>query len=77
MAVPLLDVVAQNRALESELQDAFRRVLRSGHYILGDEVQLFEKEMATRCDAAHGIGTSSDTDALLLALLSLGIGPRR
>ena len=75
MAVPLLDVAAQNRALESELQEAFTRVLRSGHYILGDEVQLFEKEMATRCGAAHGIGTSSGTDALLLALLSLGIGP--
>ena len=57
--MPLLDVVAQNRALESELQDAFSRVLRSGHYILGDEVQLFEKEMATRCGAAHGIGASS------------------
>ena len=75
MAVPLLDVVAQNRALESELQDAFRRVLRSGHYILGQEVQLFEKEMATRCGVAHGIGTSSGTDAHLLAHLSLGIGP--
>ena len=75
MAVPLLDVVAQNRALESELQDAFKRVLRSGHYILGEEVQLFEKEMAKRCGVAHGIGTSSGTDALLLALLSLGIGP--
>lgn len=75
MAVPLLDVAAQNRALESGLQDAFRRVLRSGHYILGQEVQLFEKEMAKRCGVAHGIGTSSGTDALLLALLSLGIGP--
>ena len=71
MAVPLLDVAAQNRALESELKDAFRRVLRSGHYILGAEVQLFEKEMAKCCGVAHGIGASSGTDALL----SLGIGP--
>ena len=75
MAVPLLDVAAQNLALEAGLQDAFTRVLHSGHYILGKEVRAFENEIADRCGAAHGIGVSSGTDALLLALMSLGIGP--
>ena len=75
MAVPLLDVAAQNLALEAELQDAFTRVLPSGRYILGDEVSAFENETAARCGAAHGIGTSSGTDALLLALMCLDIGP--
>ena len=75
MAVPLLDVAAQNLTLDAELQDAFTRVLHSGRYILGEEVSSFEKETAARCGAVHGIGTSSGTDALLLALMCLGIGP--
>ena len=75
MAVPLLDVAAQNLALEAELQDAFTRVLHSGRYILGEEVSSFENESATCCGTVHGIGVSSGTDALLLALMSLGIGP--
>ena len=75
MAVPLLDVTAQNLALGAELQDAFTRVLHSGRYILGEEVSSFENESAARCGTVHGIGVSSGTDALLLALMSLGIGP--
>jgi len=75
MAVPLLDVPAQNGPLESELQAAFLRVLQSGRYILGPEVQAFEEEMATDCGVPHAIGVSSGTDALLLALMSIGIGP--
>ena len=75
MAVPLLDVPAQNGPLESELQAAFLRVLQSGHYILGPEVQTFEEEMATDCGVPYAIGVSSGTDALLLALMSIGIGP--
>ena len=75
MAVPLLDVAAQNLALGTELQDAFNSVLHSGRYILGEEVSSFENESATRCGTVHGIGVSSGTDALLLALMSLGIGP--
>ena len=75
MAVPLLNVAAQNLALGAELQDAFTRVLHSGRYILGEEVSSFENETAVRCGTVHGIGVSSGTDALLLALMSLGIGP--
>ena len=75
MAVPLLDVPAQNGPLEPELQAAFLRVLQSGRYILGPEVQAFEEEMAADCGVTHAVGVSSGTDALLLALMSIGIGP--
>jgi dTDP-4-amino-4,6-dideoxygalactose transaminase len=61
--------------VDAELEAAFRRVLRSGCYILGPEVDAFENDCANACEARHAIGVSSGTDALLLALMSLGIGP--
>ena len=75
MAVPLLDVPAQNGPLANELQNAFSRVLQSGRYVLGPEVQAFEQEMAKGSGVDFGIGVSSGTDALLVALLALEIGP--
>ena len=75
MAVPLLDVNAQNLPLEKELQAAFMRVLRSGHFIMGPDVSAFEGELATFVGAKYAIGVSSGTDAILLALMALGIGP--
>ncbi len=75
MSVPLLDLNAQNLALESELKSAFDRVLRSGQFILGPEVQDLEAKIAAMVDVRHGIGVSSGTDAILLALMTLGIGP--
>jgi dTDP-4-amino-4,6-dideoxygalactose transaminase len=74
MKVPLLDVKAQNGPLEEELKAAFERVLRSGCYILGPEVEELEKRVAEMAEARHGIGVSSGTDALLLALMVLGVG---
>jgi dTDP-4-amino-4,6-dideoxygalactose transaminase len=75
MNVPLLDLKPQNAALEPELQEAFARVLRSGHFILGPEVDKFERALAEFTGAKHALGLSSGTDAILVALMALGIGP--
>ena len=75
MPVPLLDVNAQNHPLEAEFTAAFQRVFRSGHFIMGSEVTAFEEEAARLVEAKHAIGISSGTDAILLALMALGIGP--
>ncbi len=74
MSVPLLDVNAQNLPLESELKAAFDSVLQSGRFIMGDEVTSFENEIAELVGAKYAIGCSSGTDAILLALMALGIG---
>ncbi|MDB6036755.1 MAG: Glutamine--scyllo-inositol transaminase [Verrucomicrobiales bacterium] len=73
MPVPLLDVNAQNLPLEPELKLAFERVLRSGQFILGPDVALFEKEIAELTGVRHAVGVSSGTDAILLALMALDI----
>jgi len=75
MNVNLFELKAQNGALEPELQEAFLRVLRSGHFILGPEVDRFERALAEFTGAKHALGVSSGTDAILLALMALGIGP--
>lgn len=75
MPVPLLDVNAQNLPLEAELTEVFTRVLRSGRFILGEEVDAFEAECAAFIGAEHAVSISSGTDALLAAFMALGIGP--
>jgi dTDP-4-amino-4,6-dideoxygalactose transaminase len=75
MQVPLLDLQRQNRPIESEILAAFHRVLRSGHFILGSEVERFEQDAAALAGVPFGIGMSSGTDAILVALMALGIGP--
>jgi dTDP-4-amino-4,6-dideoxygalactose transaminase len=75
MKVPLLELRRQNLPMEAELLDAFRRVLTSGQFILGPEVEQFESEAAAVAGARFGIGMSSGTDAILVALMALGIGP--
>lgn len=74
MDIPLLDLKAENLALEKEFKESFDRVLRSGWYCLGEEVTKFEQKAADCLGAPHAIGVSSGTDALLLALMALGVG---
>lgn len=75
MPVPLLDLNRQNAALHSELLAAFERVLGSGHFILGPEVEQLEREAAQLLGARHAVAMSSGTDAILVALMALGLGP--
>lgn len=73
--VPLCDLQAQFRDLQPQLEAAVARVLASGQVILGPEVAALEEEIAQYCGAAYGVGCSSGTDALSLALHTLGVGP--
>jgi dTDP-4-amino-4,6-dideoxygalactose transaminase len=73
--IPLCDVPAQYRALQTEIDTAVSRVLASGQVINGPEVSKLETEVASYCGAGHGVGCSSGSDALLLALSALGVGP--
>ena len=75
MKVPLLDLQAQLEYLEDDLMAAVTRVVKSTRYIQGPEVEEFEKEIADYCGAAYGVGVTSGTDALLISLMTLGIGP--
>lgn len=75
LKVPLLDLHAQYRPLREEILAAMTRVVDSQRFILGPEVEAFESEMAAMLGTAHAVAVSSGTDALLLALLALEIGP--
>jgi dTDP-4-amino-4,6-dideoxygalactose transaminase len=74
MQVPLLDLKPQYQPLAAEIQAAIERVCASQHFILGPAVREFEASVAAYCQCRHAIGVSSGTDALLLALMALGIG---
>ncbi len=72
--VPLLDLKAQFRTIEADVRAAIDRVVESQRFIMGPEVEALEGEIAAYCGAAHAIGVSSGTDALLVALMALGVG---
>jgi dTDP-4-amino-4,6-dideoxygalactose transaminase len=72
--VPLLDLKAQFAQIRSEVMPLIEEVCASQQFILGKHVRAFEEESARYCGASEGIGVSSGTDALLLALMALGIG---
>ena len=70
-----VDLAAEREALGEALPQALMRVLESGQYVLGPEVERFERDFARLCRAPHGIGVASGTDALVLALRALAIEP--
>src|SRR6266403_237907 len=75
MQVPLLDLKPQYRPLAAEIQAAIEKVCATQHFILGPGVKEREASVAAYSQCRHGVGVSSGTDALLLALMALGIGP--
>src|SRR5208337_1094675 len=74
-AVPFLDLYASYRELKNDIDAAISRVLESGWYILGAEVEAFEREFAAWCGTAHCVGVGNGLDALTLGLRALGVGP--
>lgn len=75
MKVPLLDITEQNRELRPEIEAALGRVLDTNAFILGGEVKELEEELAAYCRTKYAIGCASGSDALLLALMALDVGP--
>jgi dTDP-4-amino-4,6-dideoxygalactose transaminase len=75
MKVPLLDLTQQYEKIAAEVQAVIGRVCASQQFILGREVGELEQRMARYTGCEHGIGVSSGTDALLLALMALGVDP--
>ena len=75
MKVPLLDLQAQYAPLRAEILAAITRVADSQRFIMGPEIDAFEDELARMLGIPYAISVSSGTDALLLALMALGIGP--
>ncbi|HEX8634427.1 MAG TPA: DegT/DnrJ/EryC1/StrS family aminotransferase [Pyrinomonadaceae bacterium] len=73
MQVPLLDLKQQHERLRDELRAGVARVLDSQQFVLGEEVRLFEEEIARYCEVRHAVGCASGSDALLLALMALDI----
>ena len=73
--IPFLDLGASYRELKPKIDSAVARVLDSGWYILGPEVEAFEAEWASYCEANHAVGLANGLDALILALRVLDVGP--
>ncbi|MFH1288730.1 MAG: DegT/DnrJ/EryC1/StrS family aminotransferase, partial [bacterium] len=75
MFVPLVDMKSQYNLIKKEIDTAVQKVIESGRYIMGEEVEKFEQELAHHCGAKYAVGVSSGTDALYLALRVFDIGP--
>src|ERR1051325_5691502 len=75
MNVPFLDVAAAYTELRDEIDDAVNRVLKSGYYLLGNELDQFEQEFSRYCGVKHCIGVANGLDALHLILRAMDVGP--
>ena len=73
--IPLLDLASQHQPIQDEILAEIRRVVNSQKFILGEDVQKLEAEIASYCETSHAVGCASGSDALLLALMALEIGP--
>ena len=73
-SIPMVDPGAWHASIQNELEQAALDVLRSGRYIMGEQVELFEKEAATYLGVKYALGCANGTDALVLALKAAGIG---
>jgi len=73
--IPIIDLKAQYKTIRKEVQQAIDEVLESQHFILGDVVERFESDAAAYLGAKHAVGVASGSDALLLSLMALGVGP--
>lgn len=74
-SVPILNLKAQYETIQTEMEETILGVLRSGNYILGKYVSSLEEKVAEICGAKYGIGVANGTDALLLALWAINVGP--
>lgn len=75
MTIPAWDYRAEYEAERDDMFAAIEQVFSSGRLILGESVEAFEREFAAYCGVGHGVGVNSGTDALMLALRALDIGP--
>ncbi len=75
MTIPFLDLKAINLVQQDDIEQAMRRVLQSGWYVLGKEVDAFEQAYAAYCGTRHAIGVANGLDAIFLVLKAWGIGP--
>ncbi len=73
--IPSLDLKKHHEPIKDEIYEAIRRVVESNHFIMGPEVTAFESELAQYCQSKHALGVSSGSDALLIALMALEVGP--
>ncbi|MFC1502489.1 DegT/DnrJ/EryC1/StrS family aminotransferase [bacterium] len=75
MKIPMVDLVAQYKSIQKEIDKVVKDVIESGWFVMGPNVQAFEEEMAGYCEVDHGIVCNSGTDALQMALMAIGVGP--
>lgn len=75
MSVPAFNLTRQYALLKEEIDSAVRRVIESGRFVLGEEVETIEEQVAAFCGTEHAVAVASGTDALHLALRAVGVGP--
>ncbi|MBZ0229742.1 MAG: DegT/DnrJ/EryC1/StrS family aminotransferase, partial [Bauldia sp.] len=73
--IPINDLQRHTAALEPGLSENVSRVLRSGRFLMGNEVEQFEREFAEYCGVGYAVGVANGTDAIEIGLRAIGVGP--